>query len=125
MKIGAYLAIMIGAIILPIALFAAVVWHTLLRSEREAALQALDETVSATALLVDGELSSTEAALRVLARSPHLAQGGIKDFYGHARTADRGEGGRTILFAANGQIINTVLPFGAQLAPMQRSPRCC
>lgn len=118
MKIRAYLLIMVGAIVLPICLFAAVALQTLLRAEREAALQALTETVSATALLVDRELSSAEAALRVLARSPHLASGDIRAFYDHARSADRGEGGRTILFDAEGQqIINTVAPYGQPLRP--------
>ncbi|MFK3737792.1 hybrid sensor histidine kinase/response regulator [Massilia sp. TN1-12] len=118
MKIRAYLLITVGAILLPISLFAAVALQTLLRAEREAALQALTETVSATALLVDRELSSAEAALRVLARSPHLASGDIRAFYDHARSADRGEGGRTILFDAEGQqIINTVAPYGQPLRP--------
>nr|WP_314543089.1 ATP-binding protein [uncultured Massilia sp.] len=118
MKIRAYLLFMIGAIVLPISLFAAVALQTLLRSEREAALQALTETVSATALLVDRELNSSEAALRVLARSPHLASGDIRAFYDHAKSADRGEDGRTILFDAEGQqLINTVAPYGAPLRP--------
>ncbi|MFC0253731.1 cache domain-containing protein [Massilia consociata] len=118
MKIRAYLLIMVGAIILPISLFAAVALQTLLRSEREAALQALEETVSATALLVDRELSSAEAALRVLAHSPHLAHGDMQAFYRHARSADRGKTGRTILFDPNGQqLINTVIPLGDPLPP--------
>jgi len=118
MKIRTYLLIMIGAVILPISLCAAVALQTLLRAEREAALQTLTETVSATALLVDRELSSAEAALRVLALSPHLARGDMRSFYEHARSADRGESGRTILFAPSGQqIINTVIPLGAPLPP--------
>jgi len=40
----------------------------------------------------------------------------MRSFYQHARSADRGETGRTILFAPNGQqIINTVIPLGAPL----------
>ena len=118
MKIRAYLLIMAAAMILPIAVFAAIALQVLLVSEREAALRSLDETVSATALLVERELTSAEAALRVLARSPHLASGDMRNFYEHARTADRGDGGRTILFAPNGQqIINTVVPLGTPLPP--------
>ena len=118
MKIRAYLLIMIGAVILPVSVFAAVALQTLLRAEREAALQTLTETVNATALLVDRELSSAESALRVLALSPHLAHGDMRSFYEHARSADRGEIGRTILFAPNGQqLINTVIPLGAPLPP--------
>lgn len=93
MKIRAYLLIMAAAMILPIAVFAAIALQVLLVSEREAALRSLDETVSPTALLVERELTSAEAALRVLARSPHLASGDMRNFYEHARTADRGDGG--------------------------------
>jgi len=111
MKIRAYILIMTGAIVLPIAIFAAVALETLLRSERDAALSTMKEAADATALLVDNELSSAEAALRVLAQSPHLASGDMENFYRHARTADRGDGGRTILFLASGQqVINTVAP---------------
>lgn len=118
MRIRAYLLIMIGAILLPISIFAAIALETLLRSEREAALQALTQSASATALLVDRELSSAEAALHVLARSPHLAHGDMAGFYEHAKSADRGDGGRTILFDATGQqIINTVVPLGTKLPP--------
>ena len=118
MKIRAYLLIMTGAIVLPIAIFAAVALKTLLRSERDAALHTMKEAADATALLVDNELSSAEAALRVLALSPHLASGDMDNFYRHARTADRGAGGRTILFLASGQqLINTVVPLGAKLPP--------
>jgi signal transduction histidine kinase/CheY-like chemotaxis protein len=116
MKIRAYILIMTGAIMLPIAIFAAVALETLLRSERDAALSTMKEAADATALLVDNELSSAEAALRVLAQSPHLASGDMENFYRHARTADRGDGGRTILFLASGQqVINTVAPLGATL----------
>jgi len=118
MRIRAYLLIMIGAIILPVSIFAAIALQTLLRSERESALQAMSQTASATALLVDCELSSVEAALHVLARSPHLAHGDIAGFYEHAKSADRGEGGGTILFDATGQqVINTVVPLGTKLPP--------
>jgi len=118
MKIRAYILIMTGAIVLPIAIFAAVALETLLRSERDAALSTMKEAADATALLVDNELSSAEAALRVLAQSPHLASGDMENFYRHARTADRGDGGRTILFLASGQqVINTVAPLGATLPP--------
>ena len=122
MRIRAYLLIMIGAIILPISVFAAIALQTLLRSERESALQAMTQSAGATALLVDRELSSAEAALHVLARSPHLAHGDMAGFYEHAKSADRtgdgGGGGGTILFDANGQqLINTVVPLGTRLPP--------
>ena len=124
MRIRAYLLIMIGAIILPISLFAAIALQTLLSSEREAALQALGQSAAATALLVDRELSSAEAALHVLARSPQLAQGDMAGFYAHAKSADRGDGGRIILFDAGGQqLINTVVPFGSKLPPTRDEVR--
>jgi signal transduction histidine kinase len=124
MRLRAYLLIMIGAIILPISLFAAIALQTLLSSEREAALQALGQSAAATALLVDRELSSAEAALHVLARSPQLAQGDMAGFYAHAKSADRGDGGRIILFDGGGQqLINTVVPLGSKLPPARDEVR--
>ena len=124
MRLRAYLLIMIGAIILPISLFAAIALQTLLSSEREAALQTLGQSAGATALLVDRELSSAEAALHVLARSPHLAHGDLAGFYEHAKSADRGDGGRVILFDAGGQqLINTVVPLGGKLPPTRDEVR--
>ncbi|WP_194727147.1 ATP-binding response regulator [Noviherbaspirillum malthae] len=118
MKIRFYLLLMALAIAAPVAIFSAFALDSLMSSERKAALRALHEAADATALLVDRELSGAEAALRVLARSPHLAAGDMRNFYEHARTADRGEGGRTILFAPNGQqLINTVVPLGSSLPP--------
>jgi len=118
MRIRSYLMLMAAAIGIPVIIFSAFALDLLLGSERSAALRSLDESARATALLVDRELSSAEAALHVLAMSPHLAGGDMANFYRHAGTADRGEGGRTILFAANGQqLINTVVPLGAPLPP--------
>jgi signal transduction histidine kinase/CheY-like chemotaxis protein len=124
MRLRAYLLIMIGAIILPISLFAAIALQTLLSSERDAALKALGQSAAAAALLVDRELSSAEAALHVLARSPQLAQGDMAGFYAHAKSADRGDGGRIILFDAGGQqLINTVVPLGSKLPPTRDEVR--
>ena len=124
MRIRAYLLIMIGAILLPISIFAAIALQTLLRSEREAALQSLSQTAGATALLVDRELSGAEAALHVLARSPQLAHGDLAGFYEHAKSADRGDGGRIILFDAGGQqLINTMVPLGSKLPPPRNDVR--
>jgi signal transduction histidine kinase/ActR/RegA family two-component response regulator len=124
MRLRAYLLIMIGAIILPISLFAAIALQTLLTSERDAALKALGQSAAAAALLVDRELSSAEAALHVLARSPQLAQGDMAGFYAHAKSADRGDGGRIILFDAGGQqLINTIVPLGSKLPPARDEVR--
>lgn len=118
MRVRAYLLLMALAIAIPIIIFSTVALNMLLGSERRAALRTLHEMAHATALLVDRELSSAEAALRVLALSPHLAAGNMRSFYDHAKTADRGDSGRTILFAPNGQqIINTVIPLGESLPP--------
>lgn len=113
MKIRAYLLMMVLAIFIPIIIFSGIALQMLLSSERRAALRSLHETARATALIVDRELSSAEAALQVLASSPHLASGDMARFHAQAKIADRGEGGRTVLFTPNGQqIINTLVPFG-------------
>ncbi|MGX4642599.1 hybrid sensor histidine kinase/response regulator [Massilia sp. SYSU DXS3249] len=118
MRIRTYLILIAAAIGIPVIIFSGVAIDLLLASERRAALRSLDESARATALVIDRELSSAEAALRVLAVSPALAAGDTSAFYHHARTADRGNDGRTILFAPNGQqLINTVLPLGSPLPP--------
>lgn len=118
MKIRTYLLLVGVAISVPIVIFSAIALNMLLESERRAALRSLNEMARATALVVERELGSAEAALRVLALSPHLTAGESRSFYNHAKAADRGEDGRTILFAENGQqIINTVVPFGSELPP--------
>lgn len=116
MHIRAYLFLMAVGILVPVILFAGLSLGMLQNAEREAALRGLKETANSLALLVDRELYSAEAGLRVLGGSPSLADGDLKAFYAQARRANRGSTGWTVLLDAQGQqLINTLLPYGSEL----------
>jgi PAS domain S-box-containing protein len=78
------------------------------------------QTARALALAVDRELGSAEAALLVLATSPHLKRNDLASFYAQAKEA------LAVLPAANNfvlsdeagqQVVNTLVAFGEPLPP--------
>ncbi|HEX8614615.1 MAG TPA: ATP-binding protein [Telluria sp.] len=116
MHIRAYLFLMAAGILVPVIVFAGLALAMLQNAERDAALRGLKETSNSIALLVDRELYSAEAGLRVLGGSPSLAEVDLKAFYAQARRANRGSTGWTVLLDAQGrQLINTYLPYGSEL----------
>lgn len=80
MKIRAYLALMVAAILIPVILFSTISLNMLLSSERDAALKGVRETARISLALIDRELTNTEAAVRILATSPYLMQGDLASF---------------------------------------------
>ncbi len=118
MKIRAYLALMVAAILVPVILFSALSLDRLLTAEREAALKGVRETARISLVSVDRELSNTQSALRMLAASPYLANGDLAGFYQLARHADRAGATWTELLDEHGQqLVNTSVPFGTGLPP--------
>ncbi|WP_229423606.1 ATP-binding protein [Massilia frigida] len=116
MKIRAYLALMVAAILIPVILFSTISLNMLLKSEREAALKGVRETARISLVSIDRELTNTQSAVRMLATSPHLAQGDLAGFYEQARFADKVGATWTALLDERGQqLINTAVPFGAPL----------
>ena len=116
MQIRAYLFLMAAGILIPVIVFAGLALNMLQNAEKAAALRGLNETARGVALLVDRELYSAEAALKVLAASPALARGDLPAFYEEAKTANRGPTGWTFLMDRNGdQLINTFLPVRSEL----------
>lgn len=116
LKIRTHLALMAAAILLPVVVFSGVALQQLLDGEREAALHGLHETARASALMVDRELGSALAALELLATTPDLETGELKEFYKLAKPLSRGRPTWTLLLDENGQqLVNTLLPFGATL----------
>lgn len=123
MKIRAYLALMVVAILMPVVIFATISLNMLLESERAAALRGMRETVRATALMVDRELGNAEASLRALAGTDDLASGDLASFYEQAKKADKGNGSWTLLLDENGrQLINTLVPYGTPLPDTNINP---
>lgn len=87
--------------------------------ERQAALNALRETVRASALLVDVEIQRSVGALTALAESASLRDGDLSAFYEQAKTANRPPHVWTFLADERGnQLLNTLAPLGAALPPV-------
>jgi signal transduction histidine kinase/CheY-like chemotaxis protein len=123
MQIRAYLFLMAAGILIPVIIFSGLALNMLQNAEKDAALRGLNETARSVALLVDRELYSAEAALRVLAASPALASGDMAEFYKEAKTADRGPASWTFLQNADGdELVNTYLPFGSPLPKAFNAP---
>ncbi|WP_295993157.1 ATP-binding protein [Rugamonas sp.] len=118
MRIRSYLIVMALAILAPVVVSSAVALHMLEDAGRTAALQNLHETAQSVSLLVDRDLYSAEASLQVLAGAPALDAGDLSTFYQQARRAQRGDDGWIALIDEHGQqLLNTYLPYGAQLPP--------
>jgi signal transduction histidine kinase len=116
MKIRAYLALMVAAVLVPVILFSTLSLDTLLKSEREAALKGVRETARISMVSIDRELTNTQSALRMLALSPYLANGDLAGFYQQALAADKPGASWTALIDEDGQqILNTRVPFGTPL----------
>ena len=113
MRIRTYLYMLAAAILLPAILLSSLALRMLHHAERSAALRGLSETANGVALLVDRELYSAEAMLRVLAASPSLA---ARDFAAFDVQARQAGGARiTVLDATGRERVNTSLPSGAAL----------
>ena len=118
MKIRAYLALMVAAVLIPVILFSTLSLNTLLKSEREAALKGVRETARISLVSIDRELTNTQSAIRMLATSPNLANGDLQGFYEQARYSDKSGATYTALLEEDGQqVINTGVPFGTPLPP--------
>ncbi|PWF42102.1 hypothetical protein C7C56_023365 [Massilia glaciei] len=107
---------MSAGIRVPVVLFAGIALNMLQNAQRDDALRGLAETARAVALLVERELYSAEAALRVLGASPSLASARLGTFHNEARMASRRPKGWTVLLDARGRrLLNTAVPWGNAL----------
>ena len=114
MHIRAYLFLLALGILLPAMLLSSLALRMLQNAEKEAALGSLGQTANNVALLVDRELYSAQAALRVLAASPSLAARDYRAFYAQARQVHVGGNGWSVLLDADGrELVNTAMPLGA------------
>jgi signal transduction histidine kinase/CheY-like chemotaxis protein len=121
-KIRTHLTLIAIATLLPVVVFSAIAVSKLMDAERQSAVRNLQETARLTALVVDRELQSAQAALLVLGTSKSVSDKDLRAFYEEAQSADRGIGASTILWDRNGrQLANTVLPFGADLPQSDES----
>ena len=116
MKIRAHLTLIAIATLVPVVVFSAIAVDKLLEAERQSAISNLQETARLTALTIDRELQSAQAALLVLGTSRSMLDRNLRALYEEARAADRGSDAATILSDDRGrQLINTERSFGADL----------
>ena len=126
MKIRAYLALMVAAILVPIIVFLTISLNMLLKAEREAALKGVREIARTALVSVDRELTNTESAVRMLATSNHLARGDFDQFYDKARYADKIGATWTALLDEHGKVLlTTSVPYGTPMPEtrVERIPR--
>lgn len=118
MRIRAQLILMAAAVLLPVVIAAGTAIEKVRNGEREAALRGLNETVRATALIVDREIQGSLSALKVLGNSKNLDSQDLKAFYQQAKELDNPPYVWTLLLDNTGkQLANTIVPFGTPAPP--------
>ncbi|MBL0726511.1 ATP-binding protein [Piscinibacter sp. HJYY11] len=123
MRIRSLLLLVLTVVFVPGFLAAVMAVQKVREGERAAALNALRETVRASALLVDVEIQRSIGTLTALGESASLSAGDLATFYEEARAANRPPHVWTLLFDESGQqLLNTYVPFGTTLpqAPADR-----
>ncbi len=124
MKIRSYLALMVGAILVPVIAFSAIALNLLLKAERDAALKGVREMARISLVSIDRELTNTQSALRMLSISSHLSKGEFDEFYKKAKYADQfGDTVTALLDEQGALVLTTSMPYGAPLPPTTASER--
>lgn len=111
------LALLVTACILPASLMTAALIHYNYRRENAQLVREVIATARALTSAVDRELAATEAALNVLATSPHLASDDLAAFHRQAmHVLQTRSANNVVLTDTTGrQRINTFRPFGEHL----------
>ncbi|MEP7056442.1 MAG: response regulator [Caldimonas sp.] len=109
------------AVLLPGLVAALWVIDRAYESERVSLQRGLRETTRALSMVIDRELGKRETVARMLADSPYLdnapdlSEGDLRNFYEQSRRATEGMGGWIVLSTPQGQVLNTLRPFGEAL----------
>lgn len=116
MHIRTRLLVLLLSILVPSLLASVLAVWFVYDEQADAQKKGVTEATRALALLVDSELETTQGILRTLANSPALAQEDFEVFYKYARTIAPPTYSAVVLTDLTGkQIVNTRLPFGAEL----------
>ena len=114
--VGAVLALLVSALVLPGLLFSAVLLGRIAASERARLAAEAQAVTQRSVEALDRELTGQQATLRALASSPALAEGDLRTFYNQSREVVTAADCNVVLSDLTGQmLINTCLPFGAPL----------
>jgi signal transduction histidine kinase/CheY-like chemotaxis protein len=115
-KVRTHLLFMVGAVLLPAAVVAAVALAILLQSEREAAHRSVYETAKFVSLAVDQELVKAESALRVLSTSEKLVNGEFEAFHERLSRGQASTETWTLLSDASGKLLlSSRVPYATPL----------
>ena len=118
-RLRSYLVLVAAAGLVPAFLAALFVVEHVRESERLAALRGLQETVRATALLVDREIKGSLSTLEALGTSIHLQTGNWRAFYDQAAAVDQSPSVWTLLLDSSGErLVDTGHPFDAPHRPV-------
>ncbi|MDQ6618167.1 MAG: response regulator [Pseudomonadota bacterium] len=117
------LILLVVAVFIPIVAAAMSDLWLQYKRERASIEQSVRETTRALALVVDRELGKREIVATMLAQSPYLESGDFRRFYDQAKQATASTGGWVVLVDRERQIVNTVLPFGAEIPPRPAGER--
>ena len=117
------LACLVLACVLPVWLAAGFLVYYSYQGKRALVERHMQDTARALALVVDRELASMQASLRVLATSPSLASGNLAAFHGQTQAVIQQYPGADIILADSSgqQLVNSFLPFGTPL-PKRNDP---
>jgi hypothetical protein len=117
-RIRSHLLLLVGCVLIPGLIGAGVAIQQVRDGARETALRGLQETVRATALLVDGEVQRSIGALTALGHSSDLASGNFRAVYEQALAINQPPDVWTLALDETGeQVFNTVVPFGTPPPP--------
>ena len=112
---------LVFALTLPAVLIAAAGFYSGYRAEQEAMDLRLQETVRALSLSLDREIEKNETAMRILALSPHIANGDFAAFHRQAREAGLASPSWVALIEPGGEVrLNTRVPYGESLPDSRR-----
>lgn len=117
MRLRSHLIVLVGAAVLPVLLFAAIIVRQDLAERREIMDRGMQDTVRALSLAVDGEVKSSLAVLQTLAASPFLDRGDLAHFHDIcARTMRNRPDAYVVLFDPSGKVLlNSSRSYGAAL----------
>jgi signal transduction histidine kinase/ActR/RegA family two-component response regulator len=114
------------AALAPLLVVAGFVLNMLLHAEREAADRGVLEAARAISRTLDQELAASEAVLRVLGTSSHLATRDLQELHRQATGARRSDAAEIVLYDSTGQaLFDTAEPFGAPLDRLADPERIC
>ena len=117
MRLRSHLIVLVGAAVLPLLLFAAIIVRQDVLERRDIMDRGMQDTVRALSLSVDGEVKTSLAVLQTLASSPFLDRGDLAHFHEIcARTMRNRPDAYVVLFDPTGKVLlNSSRSYGAAL----------